>query len=87
MKSYKRVDLGLSKVIISKDKVFEKSKWLNSLEDMWISFEVFNLLDINNTISYMWIKTVSNQAGNASQYAVPNYLTSRRFNLKLTVKF
>ncbi len=87
MRAYKRVDLGFSKVIISKDKTFEKTKWLNSFEDMWISFEIFNLLDINNTISYMWVKTVNNQAGNASQYAVPNYLTSRRFNLKLTVKF
>lgn len=87
MKAYKRVDLGLSKVIISEDRQFEKSKWLNAFEDMWISFEVFNLLNINNTISYMWIKTVNNQAGNASQYAVPNYLTSRRLNLKLTAKF
>ena len=87
MKAYKRVDLGLSKVIISKERKFENSKWLNVFEDMWISFEVFNLLDINNTISYMWIKTVNNQAGNASQYAVPNYLTSRRLNLKLTAKF
>ncbi len=87
MKAYKRVDLGLSKVLKSSNKEFEKAKWLNNFEDMWISFEVFNLLDINNTISYMWIKTVNNQAGNASQYAVPNYLTSRRLNLKLTAKF
>jgi len=87
MKAYKRVDLGLSKVIISKGRQFESSKWLNVFEDMWISFEVFNLLNINNTISYMWVKTVGNQAGNASQYAVPNYLTSRRLNLKLTAKF
>lgn len=87
MRAYKRVDLGLSKVIIGKNKTFEKARWLNSFEDMWISFEIFNLLDINNTISYMWVKTVNNQAGDASQYAVPNYLTSRRFNLKLTMKF
>ncbi len=87
MRAYKRVDLGLSKVLKSSKKEFEKAKWLNNFEDMWISFEVFNLLDINNTISYMWIKTVNNQAGNASQYAVPNYLTSRRLNLKLTAKF
>jgi len=87
MRAYKRVDLGLSKVLISKDREFTKAKWLNTFEDMWISFEVFNLLDIDNTISYMWIKTVNNQAGDASQYAVPNYLTSRRLNLKLTAKF
>lgn len=87
MRAYKRVDLGFSKVIISKDKEFEKSAWLNVFEDMWISLEVFNLLDINNTISYMWVKTVNNQSGQAAQYAVPNYLTSRRVNLKLTAKF
>ena len=87
MKPYKRVDLGFSKVIIKKDKEFKTGSFLNIFEDMWISFEVFNLLDINNTISYMWVKTVNNQAGNASQYAVPNYLTSRRYNLKLTIKF
>ena len=87
MRAYKRVDLGFSKVIISKEKQFEKSAWLNVFEDMWISLEVFNLLDINNTISYMWVKTVNNQSGQAVQYAVPNYLTSRRLNLKLTAKF
>lgn len=87
MKPYKRVDLGFTKVLISKDKTFEKAKWLNSFEEMWLSLEIFNLLDINNTISYMWIKTVNNQAGNASQYAVPNYLTSRRINVKFTMKF
>ncbi|MCG8410541.1 MAG: TonB-dependent receptor [Bacteroidales bacterium] len=87
MRAYKRVDLGFSKVIIDKDKEFKKHKWLNVFEDMWLSCEVFNLLNINNTISYMWIRTVNNQSGEAGQYAVPNYLTSRRINIKLTVKF
>ena len=87
MKPYKRVDIGFSKVLISESKEFNKGNILNVFKDMWLSFEVFNLLDINNTISYMWIKTVGNQSGQASQYAVPNYLTSRRFNLKLTAKF
>lgn len=87
MRAYKRVDLGFSKVIIKEDRMFEKASWLNVIDNMWLSLEVFNLLDINNTISYMWIKTVNNQSGQAAQYAVPNYLTSRRVNLKLTAKF
>jgi hypothetical protein len=87
MKSYKRVDIGFSKVLISESKEYRKGNILNIFKDMWLSFEIFNLLDINNTISYMWIKTVGNQSGQASQYAVPNYLTSRRFNFKLTAKF
>ncbi|MFO7828268.1 MAG: carboxypeptidase-like regulatory domain-containing protein [Bacteroidales bacterium] len=87
MKPYKRVDIGFSKVLISDSKEFKEGNILNIFKDMWLSFEVFNLLDINNTISYMWIKTVENQSGQAAQYAVPNYLTSRRFNFKLTAKF
>ncbi len=49
---------------------------------MWLSLEVFNLLQVNNTVSYIWIKDVNNQ-----QYAVPNYLTPRQLNLKLLVEF
>ncbi len=49
---------------------------------MWVSLEVFNLLDISNTISYLW---VSNNSGD--MFAVPNYLTRRKLNLKLTIKF
>jgi len=40
------------------------------------------LLDINNTISYQWVTDVRDH-----QYAVPNYLSSRRLNLKLIAKF
>jgi hypothetical protein len=87
MEPYRRVDIGFSKVIKSEDKTYRKGNPLNSLSSLWLSFEVFNLLDIDNTISYIWIRTVENQSGLAGQYAVPNYLTSRRFNLKLTAKF
>ncbi|OFX88810.1 MAG: hypothetical protein A2W99_04910 [Bacteroidetes bacterium GWF2_33_16] len=87
MKPYRRVDIGFSKVIKSEEKTFRTGNPLNKLKSLWLSFEVFNLLDIDNTISYMWVKTVENQSGLAAQYAVPNYLTSRRFNLKLTAKF
>ncbi len=86
MPAYRRVDIGFSKVILSEENEL-KSQFLNSLKSIWISAEVFNLLDINNTISYLWIKTVDSQVGSASYYAVPNYLTSRRLNIKLSVKF
>jgi len=87
MKAYKRVDIGFSKVIISDKKTPKEGRKRNVFKDMWIGLEVFNLLDINNTVSYMWVKTVNNQVGDAAYYAVPNYLTSRRFNIKLTAKF
>ena len=79
---YRRIDLGFSKVLISPDHKRFRNKAFDQVKDMWISLEVFNLLDISNTISYLW---VSNNSGD--MFAVPNYLTRRKLNLKLTVKF
>lgn len=88
MPSYKRIDIGFSKVFKNEDgnggNRLDGIKWIKSF---WLSAEVFNLLNFNNTISYMWIQTVGNQENQSGKYAVPNYLTSRRVNLKLTVRF
>lgn len=79
---YRRIDLGFSKVLINQDHKQYRNKAFNSVKDMWLSLEVFNLLGINNTISYLW---VANNSGD--MFGVPNYLTKRKLNLKLTVKF
>ncbi len=81
MPPYRRIDLGLSKVFISRANR-SGSPFFRHITDLSLSLEVFNLLDINNTISYFWVSSIY-----GDQYAVPNYLTSRKFNLKLTVKF
>jgi hypothetical protein len=81
MPAYRRIDLGFSKVLISEARPVNRD-FLRHLSDMWISLEVFNLLDINNTISYYWVSSIY-----GDQFAVPNYLTGRKINLKLTVKF
>jgi len=79
---YRRIDLGFSKVLINQDHKKYRYKAFDQIKDMWLSLEVFNLLGINNTISYLW---VANNTGD--MYGVPNYLTKRKLNLKLTVKF
>jgi hypothetical protein len=79
---YRRIDLGFSKVLINQDHKKFRYKAFDQIKDMWLSLEVFNLLGINNTISYLW---VANNSGD--MFAVPNYLTKRKLNLKLTVKF
>ena len=81
MPDYRRVDIGFSAVIKSEGKK-SKIKILNKLNSMWVSAEVFNLLDIDNTVSYLWVADVSGR-----QYAVPNYLTPRQLNFKLIVSF
>lgn len=73
---YRRVDIGFSKSVIEKKK--EEQKWIESL---WVSLEVFNLLQVNNTISYIWIKDINNNT-----YGVPNYLTGRRLNFRVYMK-
>ncbi|MFO8235840.1 MAG: carboxypeptidase-like regulatory domain-containing protein [Bacteroidales bacterium] len=85
MPPYRRLDLGFSKSI--KQEKNGQSKIFSNLESLWLGFDIFNVLDINNTISYQWIRTVGNQTGEAFEYAIPNYLTSRRYNLKVILKF
>ena len=59
-----------------------KSNLLKHFNSLVISAEVFNLLGIRNTISYLWVTDVVQ-----NQYAVPNYLTTRLLNLKVQAKF
>ena len=87
MPSYKRVDIGLSKSLKREDKVFGEKNPLNFFKDIWLNAEIFNLLGINNTISYLWVKTVFNQENMPGEFGVPNYLTSRRFNVRITARF
>lgn len=77
--SYKRVDIGFSKVLIGGEKTKIKSK---TIREMWIGVDVFNLLQINNVISYLWVKDFNN-----TTYGVPNYLTGRRLNVRLVAAF
>ena len=79
--SYRRVDIGFSAVIKEEAKK-SRFKFLNLFNSIWISAELFNLLDINNTVSYLWISDI-----NGREYAVPNYLTSRQINTKFIVTF
>lgn len=82
--NYRRVDIGFSKQLIGEDVPNKpSSKVLRKMESMWLSLEVYNLLAVSNVSSYIWITDVST----ARKYSVPNYLTGRQLNLKLSLKF
>lgn len=87
MPSYRRVDIGFSKTFSAGDNSRLMNGVLKHLETIRIGAEVFNLLDINNTISYIWIRTVNNLDNASNRFAVPNYLTSRRVNVRVSVRF
>lgn len=80
--AYRRVDMGVTKHFISADRRPKEGSFLSKLETLSLSLEIFNLLGINNTVSYIWIKDVTNRS-----YAVPNYLTNRLINLRMQVTF
>ena len=78
--AYKRVDIGLSYQIVGSPKGEELRRgWL---KDLTIGLDLFNLFDISNVSSYYWITDVNN-----IQYAVPNYLTRRQLNVRLSMQF
>jgi hypothetical protein len=80
--AYKRVDIGFSGQLWNPVWAKQKSKFNQGLKSVWLSLEVFNLFGITNTVSYLWVRDVSN-----TQYAVPNYLSSRRINAELLINF
>ncbi len=87
MPAYRRMDLGFSKILKDEDSTVGAKGIFSHFKTTWIALEILNLADINNTISYTWIQTVNNLSGQTGEFAVPNYLTSRRINLKLITSF
>jgi len=82
MPAYFRVDIGFTYDILTESQILPKQNPFHVFKSIMISAEVYNLFGRLNTISYIWIKDV-----NGRNYAVPNSLTPRLFNLKLLCKF
>ncbi len=79
--SYRRVDLGFSRVIIKDNKNRPGTR------EVWISLEILNVLGADNKVSYDWVRTVQSDYGLNAYFAVPNKLTGRAFNLRLSASF
>ena len=79
---YIRLDIGFSASLISENKIKRSHDPFKSLKSAWLSLEILNIIDRQNTISYQLIKDFSN-----TTYAIPNRLTPRLVNLKLLVSF
>lgn len=76
--AYKRADIGMSYCLYERGS-HGSSK--SAIKNAWIGIDCLNLFGINNVNSYYWVTDVTNQ-----QYAVPNYLTGRQINLRLSLK-
>ena len=80
-RSYKRVDLGFSKVIGLKNNDAPKAHFY-SFESLWLGLEILNVLAANNVAGYSYLQDV-----NGVTYSVPSYLSQRLVNLRLIARF
>ena len=78
---YKRADIGLSYVIVNKDKTY--SGWKQKFKELSIGFQIFNMFDVQNSITNTWVRDVYSKR----QYSIPNYLTPRVFNVRIGMQF
>ena len=75
---YRRVDIGFSALLLKPKE--DRTNMFRHFESIWASLEVFNLLGISNTVSYLWVSDNNNLV-----YAFPNFLTSRLVNARIII--
>ncbi len=82
--AYRRVDIGFSRDLFLGERSRLKKDGSDRTKPLegFVALEVFNLLGIRNTINHTWIQDVTGR-----RYAIPNYLTARRLNLKFAIRF
>ena len=90
MSDYRRVDIGFTYQVVENGQLYKRdgkvkmpaNHPLKNFESFGIRMEVFNLLDISNTISHLWVSDINDQ-----EYAVPNFLTPRLVNFRIIGRF
>jgi hypothetical protein len=83
MRDYRRADVGFFKVFTDNNKNLPKGHWLKKFKDLSAGMEIFNLFNNLNAITNTWVRDVYTK----NQYGIPNYMTTRVFNFKITAKF
>ncbi len=82
LNDYKRVDIGVSYVIVSSDKLRDRGL-LKPFKELSIGAEIFNIFDVRNSITNTFVRDVYTKV----QYSIPNFLSPRVFNVRMTMKF
>lgn len=79
---YIRADLGFSALLLDAQSMRRSHSPFKNFDNIWVSLEIFNIVDRANTISYQLIKDFSN-----TTYTIPNRLTPRLVNFKVVAKW
>ncbi len=81
--AYIRADIGFSALLLDADRSKRRSHSpFLGFDNIWASLEVFNIIDRDNTISYLLIKDFSN-----TTYTMPQRLTPRLVNFKIVARW
>ena len=81
LRDYKRADLGISYVFSDANKQYG-SGWLSKFKELTVGLELFNMFDIQNSITNTWVRDVYSK----NQFGIPNFMTGRVLNLKVSIK-
>ncbi len=82
LKDYFRSDIGISYVFVDLNNPPNKN-WQKSFKELSVGIELFNMFDVNNSITNTWVKDISTN----QSIAVPNYLSGRVLNVKIAMRF
>ncbi|MDP3311881.1 TonB-dependent receptor [Lutibacter sp.] len=82
LNAYKRADIGVSYVFVDTTNSYS-SGWKSNFKELAVGFEIFNMFDVQNAITNTWVR----DSYSKQFYGIPNYMTSRVFNVKVDVKF
>lgn len=82
LRDYRRADVGFSYLFTEKNNERPEGHWLKKFKDLSLGLEIYNLFNNQNAITNTWVR----DAYTKSQYGIPNYMTTRVFNIKLTAR-
>jgi len=82
LRDFFRADLGVSYVFADDKKQFSKGHWLHPFKELTAGFEIYNIFDRLNSITNTFVR----DANSGQQFAVPNFLTPRVFNVRVSMK-
>ncbi len=82
LRAYKRADIGISYVFKDAQNL-HNGNWLNGFKEFSLGFEIFNMFDVQNSITNTWVRDVYSK----QFYGIPNFMTPRVFNIKMDLKF
>jgi hypothetical protein len=82
LRDYRRADIGFSYVLTDNNDKRPDGHWIKKFKDLSVGLEIFNLFNNQNAITNTWVRDVYSK----NQYGIPNYMTTRVFNVKLTAR-